>query len=101
MLSVPLLCFRLGWRERERYIWAIEMPTIIIIMITIIIIMIIIIIIIAFSGAIRDFLQPPHCAANRLLKWPGHSQAHHLQHIEHLSHATCYVPRGTKGQLSY
>ena len=32
----------------------------------IIVIIIIIIIIIVFKGAIRDFLQSPHCTANRL-----------------------------------
>ena len=66
----------------------------------------IIIIIIAFKGAIRDFLQSPHSAANclkRTLKWPGRnrvqitcntSSAYHLQ-------VSSYVPLGTKGQLSY
>ena len=53
-----------------------------------IIIIIIIIIIITFKGAIRDFLQSPHSAANclqhvRTLKWPGH-----VQHIERLSRAS-------------
>ena len=35
-------------------------------MMIIIMIIIIIIVIIAFTGAIGDFLQFPHCAANRL-----------------------------------
>ena len=37
---------------------------------------IIMIIIIAFKGAIRDFLQPPHCAANCLqhIRSGGHSE---------------------------
>ena len=39
---------------------------IIIIIIIIIMMMMIIIIIIAFKSTIRDFLQSPHCAANRL-----------------------------------
>ena len=39
---------------------------IIIVIIIIIIIINIIIIIIALKGAIRDFLQSPHCVANRL-----------------------------------
>ena len=51
------------------------------------------------------FLQSPHSAANclkRMLKWPGRnrvqitcntSSAYHVQ-------VSCYVPLGTKGQLS-
>ena len=61
----------------------------------------IIIVIIAFKGAIRDFLQSPHSAANC------------LQHVRSTGQGTCntssayhvqvssYVPLGTKGQLSY
>ena len=53
---------------------------------------IIIIIIIAFKGAIRDFLQSPHSAANCptcTLKWPGSQPcANHVQHIERLSRAS-------------
>ena len=69
--------------------------------------LLIIIIIIAFKGAIRDFLQSPHSATNCLQhvrsKWPGRnhvqitcntSSAYHVQ-------VSCYVPLGTKGQLSY
>ena len=63
------------------------------IMIIIIMMMMIIIIIIEFKGAIPDFLQPPHCAANvsnTTLKWPGRnrvkiscntSSAYHMQHV--------------------
>ena len=53
------------------------------------------IIIVLKGGANRDFLQSPHCAANRTrtLKWPGRNR---VQHIERSSCATC---RGTKGQL--
>ena len=64
--------------------------------------LIIIIIIIALTDAIRDFfLQSPHCAANCLQHARAHACANHVQHIERLSRATCRMPRGTKGQLSY
>ena len=67
------------------------------------------IIIIAFKDTIRDFLQSPHCAANRLqhvrssgsgaIMWKSRathgalitcntSSGHHMQHIEHSSRAT-------------
>ena len=80
---------------------------IIMIIIMMIIIIIIIIIIIAFKGAIRDFLQSPHCAANRLQhvrsSGPGaivcKSRATHRALIT--CNMSCYVPRGTKGQFSY
>ena len=62
------------------------------------------IIIIAFKGAIRDSLQSPHSTANCLqhVRPSGPSvqitcntsRAHHVQ-------VSCYVPLGTKGQLSY
>ena len=68
---------------------------IIIIMMMMMMMMIIIIIIIAFHGAIRDFLQSPHCAANRLQHYAqvtrAQSCANHVQHIEPLSRATCCV----------
>ena len=62
--------------------------------------------IIAFKGAIQDFLQSPHCSANRLQhvrsSGPGavvcKSCATHRAHITR--NKSCYVPRGTKGQLS-
>ena len=61
---------------------------------------IIIIIIIAFTGAIRDFLQSPHCAANRLQhvrsSGPGaivcKSRATHRELVTY--YMLCYVPRG-------
>ena len=73
----------------------------------IIIIIIIIIMIIAFQGTIRDWLQSPHCASNRLQhvrsSGPGaivcKSRATHRALIT--CNMSCYVPRGTKGQLSY
>ena len=80
---------------------------IIIIIILIMIIIIIIIIIIAFKSAIRDFLQFPHCAANRLqhvrVSGPGavvcKSRATHRALIT--CNMACYVSHGTEGQLSY
>ena len=62
-----------------------------------------IIIIIAFKGAVRDFLQSPHCAVNCLkhVCSSGQSCENHVQHIECLSHASGCVPLGMKGQLSY
>ena len=52
--------------------------------------LIIIIIIIAFKGAIRDFLQSPHSAANCLQPQVARVQscANHVQHIERLSYAS-------------
>ena len=70
---------------------------------TTIIIIIIIIMIIKFKGAIRDFLQSPHSAANCLQHERSSgpdatvcntSSAYRVQ-------VSCYVPLGTKGQLSY
>ena len=63
--------------------------------------------IIAFKGAMGDFLQSPHCAANRLqhVRSSGSgaivctSRATHLALIT--CNMSCCVPRGTKGQLSY
>ena len=53
---------------------------------------VIMIIIIAFKGAIRDFLQSPHSAANCLQyvcsSGPGAKCANHAQHIERLSRAS-------------
>ena len=74
--------------------------------IIIIIMIIIIIIIIAFKGAIRDFLQSPHSAANCLqhvLKWPGRNRVQITCNTSNAYHVqvSCYVPLGTKGQLSY
>ena len=75
--------------------------------ITIIIMMMVMIKIIALKDEIRDFLHSPHCAANRLqhvrLSGPGaivyKSCATHQALIT--CNMSCYVPRGTKGQLSY
>ena len=86
-----------------------------IIIITIIIIIIIIIMMmmmmmmmmmIAFKGAIRDFLQSPHCALNRLqhVRSSGGGAIVYKSRTTRLALITCnmcYVLRGTKGQLSY
>ena len=67
----------------------------------------VIIIIIAFKGAIQDFVQSPHSAANCL----QHARSSGSGAIVCKSRAThrafitcnmsCYVPLDTKGQLSY
>ena len=71
-----------------------------------IIIIIIIIIIIAFEGAIEDFLQSPHCVANRLQhvhsRGPGAIVCKSCaKHPALIMCNMCYVPHGTKGQLSF
>ena len=61
----------------------------------------------ALKGAIQDFLQSPHCAANCLQhicsSGPGaivcKSRAAHRALI--MCNMLCYMPHGTKGQLSY
>ena len=72
-----------------------------------VLIIIIIIIIIAFKGAIRDLLQSPHSAANCLqhVRSSG-PERNRVQITCNTSSAyfvqlSCYVPLGTKGQLSY
>ena len=64
-----------------------------------------IIIIIALKGASRDFynlLTAPRTVSNTYAQvaW-AQSCSNHVQHIERSSRATCSVPIGTKGQLSY
>ena len=62
------------------------------------------IMIIALKGAIWDFFfftmswLRRQLSPTRMLKWPGRS---HVQHIKCLSCATCWLPLGTKGLLSY
>ena len=85
------------------------MMMMIMMMMIIIIIIIIIILIIAFQGAIPAFffLQYPHCDSNRLQhirsSGPGaimcKSRATHRALIT--NNMSCYLPPGTKGQLSY
>ena len=83
------------------------MIIIIIIIILMVMMMMMMMMMIAFKGAIRDFSQSPHSAANCLQhvrsSGPGRhrvqvtcntSSAFHLQ-------VSCYVPLGTKGQLNY
>ena len=80
---------------------------IIIIIIIITIIIIIIIIIMAFKGAVRDFSQSPHCNTNCLQhvrsSGPGAIVCKSCQTHQALTTCdmSCYVPCGTKGQLSY
>ena len=62
---------------------------------------------IAFKGAIRDFLQSPHCTANHLqyAHWSGPGAILCKSCATHRALITCNmlcnVPSGTKGQLSY
>ena len=73
--------------------------------IILIIMMMMTIIIIVLKGAVRDFLQSSHCAANYLQHARSCARAqlcaNHVQHTERLFRATCRVPRGPEGQLSY
>ena len=62
------------------------------------------IIITAFNGAIQDCLQSPHCASNRLqhVRSTGSSAIMCKSHRALIMcNMLCYVPHGTKGQLSY
>ena len=76
---------------------------IIIIIITVIIIMIII----AFKGAIQDFFtissQRRELSPTRTLKWPRRNRVKSTCNTSSADHkeVSCYVPLGTKGQLSY
>ena len=67
--------------------------------------MYVIIIIIALKGAIRDFhnlLNAPRTVSNTYAQVASAQLcAKHVQHTELLSRATCRVPHGKKGQLSY
>ena len=60
---------------------------------------------IAFKGAISDcynLLTALRTVSNMYTQVARtQSCANHMQHIERLSRATCSVPLGTKGQLSY
>ena len=75
------------------------------VIVVVVVIIIIIIIIIALKGTIRDFynlLTAPQTVSNRYTQvaWVQ-SCAVDMQHTERLSGATCLVPLGMKGQLSY
>ena len=64
----------------------------------------IIIIIIALKGANQDcyILTAPRTVSDMYVQVAkAQLCANHVQHIERLSRASCRVPRGTKGQLSY
>ena len=67
--------------------------------------LIIIIIIIALEGANQDYynlLNALRTVSNTYTQVArAQSCANHVQHIGRLSCVTCYVPRGTKEQLSY
>ena len=60
---------------------------------------------IALKGAVQDFynlftaLRTVSNMYAQVVK--AQSCANHMQHVERLSHATCDVPHGMKGQLSY
>ena len=74
--------------------------TIILIIMIMKIIMITTTIIIAVKGANRDF--SPHCAANCLQHVRSSGPGAVVQHIRRLlCNVLCYIPRRTKGQLSY
>ena len=72
-------------------------------------IIIIIIIIIAFKGAIRDFLQSPHSAANCLQhvrsSGPGatvcKSRATHRALITCICHVTCHLVRRDSSAIRF
>ena len=62
---------------------------------------------ITFKGAIRDFLQSPHCTAS-CLKHVHSSGPGTIVRKSHAAHQAlimcnmlCYMPHGMKGQLSY
>ena len=71
------------------------------------VIIIIIIIIIAFKGAIRDFLQSPHSAANCLQhsRGPGaivcKSRATHRTLITCKCHVTCHLVRRDSSAIKF
>ena len=77
--------------------------------IIIIIIIVIIIIIIAFKGAIRDFFESPHSAANCLQhvrsNGPGaivcKSRATHRALITHKCHVTCHLVRRDSSAIKF
>ena len=78
-----------------------------VVVVVVVVVCVCVIIIIALKGAIRDFLQFPHSTANCLQharsSSPGaivcKSRATHRALI--MCNMSCYVPLGTKGQLSY
>ena len=79
------------------------------VLLSVLIIIIIIIIIIAFKGAIRDFLQSPHSAANCLQhvrsSGPGatvcKSRAAHQALIMCKCHVTCHLVRRSSSAIKF
>ena len=61
---------------------------------------IVMIIITVLKGAVGDFFSAPRTVFNMYAE-VYKSCANHMQHIGHLSCASCSVPLGTKGRLSY
>ena len=60
---------------------------------------VIMIIIIALKGAIG--LQHLRSSGQATIVWKSCARPNHMPHINRLSRATCGMPHGTKGQLSY
>ena len=77
-------------------------------MMIIIIVVVIVITIIAFKGAIRDFLQSPHCAANCLQhvrsSGPGRNRVQitcNTSSTYHVQHVTCHVVRRDSAAIKF
>ena len=61
---------------------------------------------ITLKGTIQDFFNDLLIVLRTVFNMyaevaRAQSCANHMQHIKHLSRATCYVPCATKGQLSH
>ena len=60
---------------------------------------------IALKGAVRDFYSvltaPRIVSSTQTQVAKALSCANHVQNTERLSRATCHMPRGKKGQVSY
>ena len=70
-------------------------------MMIIIVIIIIVIIIIALKGAIRDFLQSPHCAANRLQHVRSSGPGAIVCKSRATRRVTCHVVRRDSSAIKY
>ena len=79
------------------------MILLLLLLLLLLIIIIIIMIIIALKGSILDFFfTAPRTVCNTYAQVArAQLSANHVQHIGPSPRATCRVPRGTKGQLSY
>ena len=72
----------------------------VVVVVVVVVVIIIIILIIALKARIRDFfLQSPHVRSSGPSAGVCKSRATHGALIT--CNMSCYVPRGTKGQLSY